>query len=425
MQKTTKAERSWMLYDWANSAYSLAITTTILPLYFKMIAEEAGMRASTSTAYWGYANSIAILLISILAPFLGTIADYKEYKKKFFSFFFILGVFFTALLAVVPGNQWSILLFIYMVTAIGFSGANIFYDAFLVDITTEKQMDKISANGFAVGYIGSTIPFIICMVLIVLAQQEIIGLSVIAACQISFVITAIWWGVFTIPMLRNVKQVYYIEREPRPVVNSFKRLFQTFRDIQKHKALFLFLLAYFFYIDGVSTIIKMAATYGTDLGISSTNLLMILLVTQFVAFPFAWLYGKLTERFPGKTMLYVGIIIYTILCIYAYFIKTTTDFWILALLVGTSQGGIQALSRSYFAKLVPKEQSNEFFGFYNIFGRFAAVLGPFLVGIVSQMTDSTNSGVLSIVSLFIIGGLLLIKVPEQSSKASQNHTLSP
>ncbi|MBO9131463.1 MFS transporter [Bacillus sp. 165] len=408
-----------MFYDWANSAYTLAITTAIMPLYFKMVAEEAGMKASTSTAYWGYANSLATLLISILAPILGTIADYKGYKKKFFSFFFILGVLFTALLSVVPGNQWSVLLIIYMVTAIGFAGSNIFYDAFLVDVTTEKRMDKISANGFAIGYIGSTIPFIFCMAIIVLAQQELVSLSVIAACQISFFITAIWWGIFTIPMLRNVKQVYYIEREAHPIANSFKRLFITFRDIQKHKTLFLFLIAYFFYIDGVSTIIKMAATYGSDLGISATNLLIILLATQFIAFPFAWLYGRLAERFPGKSMLYVGIIIYTILCIYAYFIDTTTDFWILALLVGTSQGGIQALSRSYFAKLVPKEQSNEFFGFYNIFGRFAAVLGPFLVGIISQLTDSTNNGVLSIVVLFIIGGILLIKVPNQSTEIKQ------
>ncbi|MFX3625547.1 MAG: MFS transporter [Ectobacillus sp.] len=418
--KVSKQEKSWMFYDWANSAYSLAITTTILPLYFKFIAEDAGLKASTSTAYWGYANSFATLLISLLAPVLGTIADYKGMKKRFFAFFFILGLIFTALLAVVPASQWLLLLVIYMVTAIGFSGANIFYDAFLVDVTTEKRMDKISANGFALGYIGSTIPFILSMLLIFLAQNGTIPLSFAAACQISFFLTALWWGLFTIPMLRNVRQIYYVEPEPHPVRNSFKRLLETFRNIKKHKVLFLFLLAYFFYIDGVGTIIKMASAYGADLGISSANLLLILLVTQFVAFPFAWLYGWLAGRFPGKTMLYIAIILYTLMCIYAYFVKTTMDFWILALLVGTSQGGIQALSRSYFAKLVPKEKSNEFFGFYNIFGRFAAILGPLLVGAVTQMTNSTNAGVLSIVVLFIIGGLVLTRVPENSSSQKSN-----
>jgi UMF1 family MFS transporter len=418
--KTSKQERSWMFYDWANSAYSLAITTTILPLYFKLIAEDAGVKASTSTAYWGYVNSFATLLISLLAPILGTIADYKGLKKRFFTFFFVLGLIFTALLAVVPSSQWIWLLVVYVLTAIGFSGANVFYDAFLVDVTTEKRMDKISANGFALGYIGSTIPFILSMILIFLAQKEIIPLSFAAACQLSFLITTIWWGMFTIPMLRNVQQIYYAERQPNPVRNSFRRLQETFRNIKQHKILFMFLLAYFFYIDGVSTIIKMASAYGSDLGISSTNLLIILLITQFVAFPFAWLYGRLTEHFPGKTMLYVAIILYTVLCIYAYFVKTTSDFWILALLVGTSQGGIQALSRSYFAKLVPKEQSNEFFGFYNIFGRFAAIFGPLLVGMTTQITNSTNAGVLSIVVLFIIGGFLLIRVPEAKTSSNSN-----
>ncbi|MDG4658015.1 MFS transporter [Ectobacillus antri] len=418
--KLTKQEKSWMFYDWANSAYSLAITTTILPLYFKMVAEDAGMKASTSTAFWGYANSFATFLIALMAPVLGTIADYKGLKHRFFSFFFGLGVVFTAALALVPSDQWMWLLFIYTLTAIGFSGANVFYDAYLVDVTSEERMDKISANGFAIGYIGSTIPFLLSMALIFLSQNGTLPLSFAAACQLSFVITAIWWGLFTIPMLRNVKQIYYIEREPNVIQNSFKRLFDTFRNIKQHKVLFMFLLAYFFYIDGVSTIIKMASTYGADLGISATTLLVILLITQIVAFPFAWLYGRLAARFSGKTMLYVAIGVYTILCIYAYFVTTTLDFWILALLVGTSQGGIQALSRSYFAKLVPKEKSNEFFGFYNIFGRFAAVMGPLLTGVVTQLTGSTNAGVLSVVVLFIIGFVLLIRVPQTDQHTNSN-----
>jgi UMF1 family MFS transporter len=219
-------------------------------------------------------------------------------------------------------------------------------------------------------------------------------------------------------MLKNVKQLHFIEVEANPIKNSFKRLGNTFKNIKAHKALFMFLIAYFFYIDGVDTIIKMATSYGSDLGLSSNTLLIVLLVTQFVAFPFALLYGKLSQKYTGKKMLYVAIIIYICICTYAYFLKTALDFWILAILVGTSQGGIQALSRSYFGKLVPKENSNEFFGFYNIFGKFAAIIGPFLVGIVSQITGRTNNGVFSIIILFIIGGILLLKVPEPTKATS-------
>ncbi|MGF7058112.1 MFS transporter [Brassicibacter mesophilus] len=412
MFKVNKEEKSWILYDWANSAYTLTITSTILPLYFKAAAESAGIAASTSTAYWGYANSISTLILSLLAPILGTIADYRNYKKKFFTFFLFTGVFFTVMYSFVPQSQWIWLLALYIITAIGFSGANIFYDSFLVDVTTNDRMDRISTSGFAFGYIGSTIPFIICIAIILLSQKEILPISYISACKISFIITAIWWFTFSLPFLKNVKQKHYVEPEPNPVLNSFKRLFKTLKNIKSHKKLFIFLLAYFFYIDGVGTIIKMATSYGSDLGVSPTSLLIILLVTQFVAFPCALLYGKLSQRFSTKKLIYFAIIIYIGICIYAYFLKTTLDFWILAMLVGTSQGGIQALSRSYYAKLVPKENSNEFFGFYNIFGKFAAIFGPFLVGIVAQMTGKTNNGVFSIIILFIIGGILLARTPE-------------
>ncbi|MEH7505293.1 MFS transporter [Neobacillus drentensis] len=423
MSRMSKQEKSWVLYDWANSAYSILITTAIFPLYFKAAAKEAGLAASTSTAYWGYANSFATLLISLCAPILGSIADFKGLKKRLFTFFFALGIVFTLLLAVVPSNQWLVLLICYMVTVIGFGGTNIFYDAFLVDVTTEERMNQISSRGYAMGYIGSTIPFIISIALIILSQQNILPLSVTVASQAAFAITALWWSLFTIPMLKNVKQVYYKEPVANPVSNGFKQLFETFRKIKLYRPLFLFLIAYFFYIDGVNTIITMSTAYGSDLGITSTNLLIILFATQVVAAPFAILYGKLADKFKGKTMLLIGIFVYIVICIYAYFLKTTLDFWILAMLVASSQGGIQALSRSYFAKLVPKENANEFFGFYSIFYKFAAILGPFLVGFTAQITGNTNSGVFSLILLFIIGGIILLRVPE-TTLVSQSNSIS-
>jgi MFS transporter, UMF1 family len=412
MNRLTKEENSWVFYDWANSAYSIIITTAVFPLFYKAAATNAGVSAANSTAYLGYTIAISTFILAMLGPILGSIADYQGYKKKFFTFFFTMGVAATALLAFIPSEQWLLLLICYTVAAIGSAGANVFYDAFLVDVTTDERMNRVSSRGLGFGYIGSTIPFIISIAIIILAQNSILPFSTTIASKIAFLITAVWWGLFTIPMFKNVHQRYFIEREPNPVAKSFKRLGQTLKEIRKYRALFLFLLAYFFYIDGVGTIISMSTAYGSDLGISSTNLLIILFVTQVVAAPFAILYGRLAEKFTGKKMLYVGIIVYIIVCIYAYFLKTTMDFWILAMLVATSQGGIQALSRAYFAKLVPKEKANEFFGFYNIFGKFASIMGPLLVGITAQVTGNSSSGVFSLVVLFIIGLIFLARVPE-------------
>ncbi|WP_442598861.1 MFS transporter [Neobacillus sp. D3-1R] len=412
MKRLTKEENSWVFYDWANSAYSIIITTAVFPLFYKAAATNAGVSAANSTAYLGYTIAIATFILAMLGPVLGSIADYQGLKKKFFTFFFSLGVAATALLAFIPSENWLLLLVCYTITAIGSAGANVFYDAFLVDVTSEERMNRVSSRGLGMGYIGSTIPFIISIAIIILAQTNTIPITTGTASKIAFLITAVWWGLFTIPMFKNVHQRYYIDREPNPVMNSFKRLGKTLKEISHYRALFLFLLAYFFYIDGVGTIISMSTAYGSDLGISSTNLLIILFVTQVVAAPFAILYGRLSERFTGKKMLYVGIMIYMVVCIYAFFLKTTLDFWILAMLVATSQGGIQALSRSYFAKLVPKENANEFFGFYNIFGKFASIMGPLLVGVTAQMTGNSNSGVFSLVILFIIGIIILARVPE-------------
>jgi MFS transporter, UMF1 family len=413
--KYNKEEKSWMMYDWASSAYSIIITTAIFPIYFKSVADNAGVNQADSTAYLGYTISISTFILALLGPILGTLADYKGMKGKFFRFFFFVGTLSTAALLFVPSDNWLLLLIVYTLTSLGARGANVFYDAYIVDVTENDRMDDISAKGYALGYVGSVIPFVFCITVIILSQMGLIPVSVTVASRIAFLITALWWFSFTIPMFKNVKQKYWVEREPRVIVNSIRRLGKTFKEIKKYRTIFLFLLSYFFYIDGVGTIISMSTAYGTDLGLGSTELIIALLAVQIVAAPFAVLFGKLANRFGARKMIFTGIIIYMIVCIYAMFLKTIVDFWVMAMLVATAQGGIQSLSRSYFAQMVPKEKVNEFFGFYNIFGRFASVSGPILVGLITQLTGSSAFGVFSLVILFAIGFVVLLFVPKSSA----------
>ncbi len=410
MTSFSKIEKSWIMYDWANSAYTLVVTTTILPLFFKAMCDQAGLLSTQSTAYWGYANSLATLIVAVLAPILGTVADYKHKKKKFFISALSMGVLFTSALTFIPEGNWLMLLFVYVFTMVGFSGANVFYDAFLVDVSDEAHMDMVSSQGYAWGYIGSTIPFVVIAGMIF--KSAALNLTEIQVMRFGFLITAIWWGVFSIPMIKNVHQKYYLENEPHILINSLKRIYKTLKNIRAHKTIFSFLIAYFFYIDGVGTIIKMAVVYGSDVGLNSTTLIVVLLAVQLVAFPFAILYGMLSKKFGTKKMIQVAILIYIFTCFFAYQLDSVAEYWILGMLVASSQGGIQALSRSYYGKLIPKEKSNEFYGFYNIFGKFAAVMGPFLVGIVSETTGRTQNGIFSIVVLFVIGFVLMLRVPE-------------
>lgn len=410
--KYTKAEHSWMFYDWAGSAFSIIVTTAVFPIYYSSAAELSGVSDANSTAYLGYTISIFTFIVALLSPLLGTMADIQGFKKRFFLTFFSLGVLGTLSLALVPHTSWIFLLIGYAIASIGMSGANVFYDGFLVDVTEPDRMNRVSSRGFSLGYIGSSIPFIISIGFILLSQNEVIPVSTVNATRLAFILTALWWGLFSLPMIRNVEQIHGVPRRPRLIKSSFKRLFSTFQQLKHYRAAFTFLIAYMFYIDGVGTIISMSTAYGKDLGLASTDLLIVLFAVQVVAAPFAILYGRLADRFPGKTMIYVAIIVYIGVCTYAFFMDTLTDFWILAMLIATSQGGIQALSRAYFGRIIPKHKASEFFGLYDIFGRFASIIGPALVAVITQATGQSNYGVFSLIILFLVGFFVLTRVPE-------------
>jgi UMF1 family MFS transporter len=402
--KFTKAEKSWIMYDVGNSALVL-LATSIIPIYFKSLADGPALVA------WSYGETIASLVIALLMPILGSIADMQGMKKKFIVATVAIGAVATVAMGIPTGAM--AFLVIYVVSSISLNTSIVFYDALLVDATTDERMDEVSSQGYAWGYIGSCVPFIACLA-IVLTRP--FGMSLQAAMQVSFVITAVWWVVFTIPMLKNVEQTHYKPREDHAVSKAIHGVGATLKKIWADKTLRNFIIAYFFYIDGVHTIIKLSTSYGSDLGIDGTQLVLALLVTQFVAFPSAIIYGKLGHKVGTRKMLLVGIAGYTFITLFAaFFLKSAIQFWFLAIMVGLFQGGIQALSRSEFGKLCPKEHANEYFGFFDIFGKYAAVLGTFIVGTMTMLTGSGSLGVFSIVILFIIGFVMMRRVPERNA----------
>lgn len=419
--KLTKLERSWVLYDCGNSAYSIIVTTAIFPLFFGAIA-----RGESPTEWLGVANSAGSLAVALLAPILGTFADYRNAKKRFFAAFFGLGIASTISMFLMSRGNWVAALVAYVASIVGFAGANLFYDAFLIDITSDERMDQVSAAGFGWGYIASVLPFIIVIVLVFVAQST--GtITEVWAFRIGFGLTALWWGTFTIPFLIRAKQQYAQERPPNPIKEGFLRLGRTFKHLRQFKAAFLFLIAYLFYIEGVNSIIRMATPIAVEMGFSSTFLIVVLLYIQVVAWPFALLFGRLAKRFGARTMILVGIGVYVVVVFVAFFIPSLESdmgrnalFWTLATLVASSQGGIQALSRSTFGKLIPKDKSAEFFGFYNISGKFSSFLGPLLIAGATAwarqggLADPARFGILSVLLFFIVGGILFLRTPTES-----------
>ena len=407
----TREEFSWLLYDVGNSAFVLVMVTALMPIFFKDVA-AAGMSGAESTANWGFANSAASLILAILAPILGAMADYKDMKKRFFLSFLFVGLCFTLLLLLVGAGQWLLCLTLFVFARVGWAGANIFYDAFLLDVTTRERMDFISTYAYGYGYVGSVVPFLVIIGLILGSGMQD-GLPV-GAFRASFIIVACWWLVFSLPAIKNLRQIYYLPAAHGRIGESFKRLWRTLKEVRQHKQVFIFLMAYFFYIDGVGTIITMSTAYGRDLGFGVTMLIVVLLVIQLVAFPFALLFGRLADIFSTRQMLFAGIGVYCLATLIAFYLPSINDplqknlaFWLIAFLVASSMGGIQALSRSFYGQLIPAERSAEFFGFYNVFGKFAAISGPLLMGLVGRMTGETRWGILSLLGLFVIGGMLL------------------
>lgn len=424
-KRFTKAEKSWIMYDWANSIYATNIMAAIFPIYFAMQANETGNKL------YGFAVSAAALVVALLAPILGAIGDFSGMKKKLFAGFLVLGLVFTAVMAAF--EDWRLMLVGFILSRIGFSGSCLFYDSFLTDVTTPERMDRVSSWGYAMGYIGgSTIPFIISIAVMLLMNQSVLSY------KIAILIVVVWWAVFSIPFLKNVKQQYSVEDAPQALAKqAFRNAWKTFKDILKDKKILFFIIAYFFYIDGVDTIISMATNYGETLGLGAIGMILALLVTQIVAVPFSILFGNLAKKVGAMKMIAIAVCVYFVITILGFFMGfnieqaelsggdidaalklSSTLFWILATLVGTVQGGIQALSRSYFGQLIPPERSNEYYGFLDIFGKFSCVIGPALYAATYAATGRASLGILSIIVLFF-GGMVALFAGRKYMKAEE------
>jgi len=413
--KFTREEKSWIMYDWANSSFATIMLAAVFPVFFVGVAGGDGTPGSM---WWGYGASGARILLAIAAPVIGVIIDYKGYKKRLFVTFMSIGIL--ALFFLSFQTSWQLLLIGYVIANIFWSACNFIYDSYLPDITTPGRMDQVSATGFAMGYIGgSTIPFIVSIALILFGGN--FGIDMTMAVQISIVITAVWWGLFSIPMIRDVHHKHGGDvPQSNAVRTTFANIGRTAKKITKNRGLFLFIVAYFFYIDGVGTVITMATAYGAELGLGDVGMIGALFLTQIVAFPCSILFGKLSKKTNPLNLIFAAILIYIGICIIGFFMgfglevqwfgtgEATVLFWILAFLVGTVQGGIQAISRSCFGRLVPPENSGEYFGFFEIFSRFSAILGPFLYATILRATGRASFSILSTVLLFVVGFTILL-----------------
>ena len=394
-----KREWSWILYDVGNSAFTLLISA-IMPIYFNSyLAANAGIGETTAGSYWGFATAIVTICVAVLSPIFGTLSDFKGYKRPIFLFFAVMGVIGCAALGI--PMPWLVFLIVFIITKIFYSGSLVFYDAMLVDMASPARTDIVSSKGYAWGYIGSCIPFIISILIVNFSPLE-----TAVSMPIATVINAVWWIGFTIPLMKNYKQTHFVPRTPHAIRDNFKRLFSVFSKksaIPNKKGIIIFLIAFFLYIDGVYTVIDMATTFGTALEFDSTQLVLALLLTQFIAFPAAIVMGKLADKVRIELLILISIVAYTGIALFAVFMNAVWQFWVLAVAVGLFQGGVQALSRSYFAKIIPADQSGCLFGILDIFGKGASFLGTLLSSIIMNTTGSANLAAIPIACLLAAG----------------------
>ncbi len=406
--KLTSLEKRWVLYDVGNSAFTMLIST-IMPIYFNYLAGNAGISDVDYLAYWGYAISLSTILVAVLGPVLGTLSDLSGWKKVVFMVTLFPGALGCVFLGFTSSWLWFLVLFVIAKSA--YSLSLVIYDSMLTDVTSPQRMDEVSAHGYAWGYIGSCIPFVLCLMLVLL--YESIGISMETAMAGAFILTALWWVLMSLPLLKSYRQHHFVETKDHPVRSSGKRLLQIFGELRDNPKVLLFLIAFFFYIDGVYTIIDMATAYGTALGLDTTGLLLALLLTQIVAFPAALCFGRLSRKVSGAKLILVCIGAYFLIALYGITLTHQYQFWILAVCVGIFQGAIQSISRAYYARIIPEEKSGEYFGVYDICGKGASFMGTMLVSAVSQATGSTNLGVGALSVMFLIGFFVFLRVDKK------------
>ena len=411
--KMTPREKKWVLYDVGNSAFTLLVST-LIPIFFSAIA---GDEDASATVYLGYATSIATAVVALLGPVLGAVSDLRSMRRRIFSVALLIGALGCAALGFVQHWIWFLVLFVLAKSA--YSLSLVVYDSMLCDVTSRERMDEVSSRGYAWGYIGSCIPFVVCVGIFVLYYPDM-GLNLLSlevSMILVFLITAVWWVACSFPLWKNYNQERFVEPGSHPVKEGLKSLGNTFKELVKKKHVLLFLVAFFFFIDGVYTIIDLAVAYGTDMGLDNAMLLIALLVTQIVAFPAAILLGMLSRKVKPEYLIIVCIAAYFAITVYAIFLNEIYEFWILAVCVGLFQGTIQAMSRSYFAKIIPHEKAGEYFGVYDIFGKGASFMGTFLVALVADITGRENLGVGALAVMFAIGLVLFIFAVRSKRKA--------
>ncbi len=409
-----RAINAWCMYDWANSGFATTIMAAVLPTFYSEVA-GATLTPVQASSYWGYTNTVAMLLVAFAAPILGAIADHSGAKRRFLAGFAGLGILFTAMLVFVSTGDWLLASGFYILGRIGFSGSIIFYDSLLPHVARSDDIDQVSTKGYALGYLGGGLLLVLNLAWIL--QPGWFGLpNAEIASRLSFLSVAVWWAVFSIPLFRRVDEPPVVRRDGEsrnPVRAGFQRLARTFSEIRHYRELFKFLIAFWFYNDGIGTIITMAVIFGKEIGLESTDLIGAILAVQFVGIPFSFGFGWLARRLGAKRSILLALAVYALIAIGGYFIQTSLHFWILAFMVATVQGGAQALSRSLYGRLAPKAKTAELFGFYDVSSKFSGILGPAIFGIVGQLTGSSRLSIVSLVIFFVIGGVLLLFVDEE------------